>query len=280
MVDSTNPLAKHFRQAQLYLKLPSKGRWYPTGSIEMPDTGELPVYAMTAKDELTLKTPDALLNGQSTVDVIQSCLPNIKDAWQMPAVDIDAVLIAIRQATYGNAMEFVSVCTHCSKKNENTVDLGMISQTVVCPNFDTTLKVDGLELFFKPQNYKQFNSSSMENYEQQRLIALVSDREMSEDEKMVRFQQLFRKLLDITVDQVTKSVAAIKTEDNIVVDDKDQLDEFFKNCNRTVWEAAKNHIQSYGDANPLKKIPIVCEHEECGKPYETPLIFETSSFFA
>ena len=31
-------------------------------------------------DEITFKTPDALLNGQATVDVIQSCIPNIKDA--------------------------------------------------------------------------------------------------------------------------------------------------------------------------------------------------------
>ena len=122
MVNSTNPLAKHFRQPQLYLKLPSQGKWYPQGSIDMPVTGELPVYPMTAKDELILQTPDALLNGQSTVEVIQSCVPSIKDAWKMPSIDLDAVLIAIRQATYGPGMDFFSVCPHCQRKNENTVE--------------------------------------------------------------------------------------------------------------------------------------------------------------
>ena len=80
-----NPLAKHFRQPQLYIQLPSKGKYYPPGTLEMPVTKELPVYPMTAKDELSFMTPDALLNGQGTVDVIQSCIPNIKDAWAMPA---------------------------------------------------------------------------------------------------------------------------------------------------------------------------------------------------
>ena len=71
MVDNrTNPLTKYFRQPKIYLRLPSKGRYYPAGSLDMPDSGELPVYAMTAKDELMFKTPDALLNGESVVEVI------------------------------------------------------------------------------------------------------------------------------------------------------------------------------------------------------------------
>ena len=94
-----NPLQKYFRQPKIYLSLPSKGHWYPEGAIEMTENGELPVYAMTAKDELAFKTPDALLNGQSVVDVVKSCLPNIKDPWLMPSIDVDAILIAIRIAT-------------------------------------------------------------------------------------------------------------------------------------------------------------------------------------
>ena len=76
-----NPLQKYFRQPKIYIKLPSNGKWYPNGSLEVTDNMEFPVYAMTARDELMFKTPDALLNGQSTVDVIQSCVPSIKNAW-------------------------------------------------------------------------------------------------------------------------------------------------------------------------------------------------------
>ena len=72
--------AGHFRSAKIYITLPSEGKYYPDDCLDMPESGELPVMPMTAKDELALKTPDALLSGQATVDLIQSCIPNIKNA--------------------------------------------------------------------------------------------------------------------------------------------------------------------------------------------------------
>ena len=75
--------------------MPSKGVYYPTGSITLDENGEVGVYPMTAKDEIVMKTPDALLTGKSTVEVIQSCIPAIKDAWQVPSIDVDTILIAI-----------------------------------------------------------------------------------------------------------------------------------------------------------------------------------------
>jgi hypothetical protein len=279
MVNSTNPLAKHFRQPQLYLKLPSQGRWYPPGSLELPVTKELPVFPMTAKDELILKTPDALLNGQSTVEVIQSCIPAIKDAWQMPAVDLDAILIAIRHATYGAGMDFVSVCPHCKRKNENTVDLSVLSSQITCPDFESTLKVEDLEIYIKPQTYQQFNKASLENYEQQRLLSVVNDNTLSEEEKLIQFNSVFKRLLSLTVDQVSKSVAAIKTEEGVLVEDAVQLHEFFENCNKIIWDAVRLKLESFGEQSPLKKVPVICEHEDCTKDYETPLVFEQSSFF-
>lgn len=102
---SQNPLARHFRQPKLFITLPSGGNYYPQGTLEPTENMQFPVFAMTAKDEIMFKTPDALLNGQSTVSVIQSCMPNIKNAWMVPSIDIDAILVAIRIATYGDKMD-------------------------------------------------------------------------------------------------------------------------------------------------------------------------------
>jgi len=70
-----NPLASFYRQPKIYVRLPSKGEFYTPGSLDVSENGEYPVYAMTAKDELLFKTPDALLNGTSTVELIKSCIP-------------------------------------------------------------------------------------------------------------------------------------------------------------------------------------------------------------
>nr|NIU01198.1 hypothetical protein [Nitrosopumilaceae archaeon]NIU85959.1 hypothetical protein [Nitrosopumilaceae archaeon]NIV66026.1 hypothetical protein [Nitrosopumilaceae archaeon]NIX61800.1 hypothetical protein [Nitrosopumilaceae archaeon] len=51
-----NPLKQYFRQPTIHISLPSNGKYYSEGSIEIPESGELPVYPMTAIDEITYKT--------------------------------------------------------------------------------------------------------------------------------------------------------------------------------------------------------------------------------
>ena len=70
-----NPLSGYYRQPKIYIRLPSGGEYYPEGALDVSENGDYPVFAMTAKDELMLKTPDALLSGESTVEVIKSCVP-------------------------------------------------------------------------------------------------------------------------------------------------------------------------------------------------------------
>jgi hypothetical protein len=62
---SNNPLQQYFRQPAIYVQLPSQGKFYPAGTLNPSTTGEYPVYPMTAIDEITYRTPDALFNGQA-----------------------------------------------------------------------------------------------------------------------------------------------------------------------------------------------------------------------
>jgi hypothetical protein len=47
-----NPLANYFRQPKIFVALPSKGLFYPEGALDVSETGEYAVYAMTYKNEL------------------------------------------------------------------------------------------------------------------------------------------------------------------------------------------------------------------------------------
>ena len=69
MTENTNPLNKYFRQASIYVALPS-GTDYPPEVVSPSKTGKIGVMPMTARDEIKFKTPDALMNGQGIVDVI------------------------------------------------------------------------------------------------------------------------------------------------------------------------------------------------------------------
>ena len=64
-IPMTNPLLKAYRSSSLYISLPSGGKFYKE-KPKLSADGELAVYAMTARDELITKTPDALFNGEAT----------------------------------------------------------------------------------------------------------------------------------------------------------------------------------------------------------------------
>lgn len=277
---SQNPLARHFRQPILYIKLPSQGRWYPDNSIEIPVTGEVPIYAMTAKDELTIKTPDALMNGGSTVSVIESCCPAIKDAWKMPSVDLDPILIAIRIATYGNRMDFVAVCPHCKHSTETALDLEALMGKIVLPNWDEAIKIDGLEIALKPQNYEDFNKNNMINFEEQRIIQVVQNQDISEEERNKQFETLFHKLLETGTNQLIRSISGITLEDGTVVTNIEFIKEFLDNCDQKFWVEIKKHLENIRNQNSWNQVDIICENEECGKEFTTPFVFEQSNFFA
>ena len=145
-----NPLANWYRQPKIYVRLPSKGKFYAAGSLDVSSSEEYPVYAMTAKDELMFKTPDALLSGQSTVEVIKSCMPAIIDPWQMPSIDLDFCLIAIRIATYGDNMEVGSTCPYCDAKNDYEIDLNAWLQIFNRFTFKDSIEVGPLLIHIRP----------------------------------------------------------------------------------------------------------------------------------
>lgn len=276
---STNPLAKHFRQPVLHIKLPSNGRWYPEGALDLPVTGEVPIYAMTARDEITMKTPDALMNGSSTVHAIQSCCPSIVDPWKMPLVDLDTLLISIRIASYGKEMEFTCVCPACQTVVEKGLDLTVILDKITLGNWDNTIKFDKLEITLKPQSYEEYNKNNMTNFDEQRILQLVRDQDIPDDEKSKKFDELFQNLIATGIGQVSRSVASIKVGDTVVTD-QTHIVEFFNNCDRNIWEAVKAELETIKKQNNYTDLTITCTNEECNNEFVTPFIFEQTNFFA
>jgi len=275
-VAANNPLFKHFRQPALYLKLPSQGRFWPDAAIDLPVTGEIPVYPMTVKDEITLKTPDALMNGVGVIETIQSCCPNIKDAWKMPVIDLDAVLIAIRLASYGHDMDITTTCRNCSSENDNTVDLRMVLDRLHIPEFQSE-RIDNLTFKFKPQAFEQNNKVGLIQYEQQRLIDAVTNSALTDEEKKAQFDEIFPKLTDLSVMTVVNNIESIMLEDGSQVVEEHYIKEFLFNCERSVYTEIKNKIDSIIKQLQIEPVEIACP--ECQAVYQAELNFNQTSFF-
>jgi hypothetical protein len=278
-----NPLRKYFRQPKVYITLPSKGKFYPAGAIETPDNGEYPVCAMTAKDELTMKTPDALLNGQATVDVIKSCIPAIKNPWSMPSIDLDAALIAIRIATYGDKMEITTKVPNTGEDRKFDVDLRQLLNRLVTADYDTTLEVNNMKINIRPLKYKEFTDASLKTFEEQRIFALVNNDSVPDEEKLVKFNQSFKKLTDLTVSTLSRSITSISIGDTEVTNQK-YIDEFINNADKDFYNSITAHVEKQRDRFQLEPLKVQSSEEDIAagapKEYEVSITFDQSNFFA
>lgn len=276
-MSQSNPLAKHFRQPAIFLKLPSQGKYWKEGSIDLPVTGDLPVYPMTTKDEITLRTPDALLNGQGVVDVIQSCCPNIKNAWEMPNNEADPILIALRIASYGSTMSINTNCSHCNAENRYDVDLNQVLDTVRFPNFEQKLTQDGLTFKFKPQTYLTANKANLAAFEEQKLLEILLQQSTEDDKKLAEFNTRLQKLNELNVDLLAESVEYIQTEEGEKVVNTQFIKEFFDNANSATVKEVQKSINEINKQSQIPNMRVVCD--SCEKDYEVSLEFNYSSFF-
>jgi hypothetical protein len=277
-----NPLRKYFRQPKVYITLPSKGDFYQEGVLEMTENKEFPVFAMTAKDELIIKTPDALLNGQATVDVIQSCIPNIKSAWQMPSVDLDACLVAIRIATYGESLDITTKVPVLGEDRQFTVDLRQVLNKLVTPTFDYKLKIGDIGVELRPLTYKEFTETNLKTFEEQRIFTLVNDDELDDAERLNRFGQSFKKLTDLTVGMLTKSIAKLTIGDEEVTNPT-FINEFIDNVDKEFFKSITDHLEEQRKKFAIEPIKVESNEEDVAagvpKTWEVPITFDQSNFF-
>jgi hypothetical protein len=276
MTHTDNPLKKYFRHPEIHLKLPSGGNFYPPGTLDLPPTGEIPIYPMTAIDEITSRTPDALFNGSALVNIIGSCAPSIKDPWSMPTIDVSALLAAIRLASYGHEMDLMTVCPACSNEQEVTVDLRNVLDSLRPPNYSTPMVVGDMEINFMPLSYKQLNDISRLQFDDQISLRATSDSNLDDNEKREKMGEAYRRLTMLTVRSVAGSIRSIKTSDALVTE-FDHILEFLTNCPKAIHESIKSRIIEIRSTSDFQPIPMVCP--ECSHQYNQDFALDMTNFF-
>jgi hypothetical protein len=279
---SSNPLAKHFRQPKIYIKLPSNGEYYDNG-LEKTENGEYPVLGMTARDELMDKTPDALLNGQATVDVIQSCFPHIKNAWNVPSIDLDAILIAIRIATFGEKLDITFKVPGLNEERLYEVDLRILLDQIQSQTYANVLQINDCTIELRPTSYRFFTNIALKTFEQQRIFSLLRDNNISEQEKLEKIQDSFSKLTDMNLELIKNSILSVGFAGEPSVTNREHIEEFVNNSEKEIFSAIIQHVETEKNKFSLKPLTVTFskEDQEKGAPetLEVPVLLDQSNFF-
>lgn len=277
----SNPLISAYRKPSLYINLPSGGKYYdPAPKLSVDQ--ELAVYAMTARDELITKTPDALFNGEASVSLIQSCCPDIPNPRQIPVNDLMVIMLAIRQASYGDDIEVEVECPQCQHKN----NVGVNCQSIIDgamqkaqPSNSITLN-EGFEVVLKPYSLQDRNTLQIQQIKQVKMIEGLQNAQIDDQARQDMFGKTFVELAELTIDLVVNSVDSVRTpgSDGEIVDNKDMIRDWLKSITSKDYEQIKAKVEELSADGINNNFSIKCE--SCDHEWKTEVELDVTNFFA
>lgn len=279
---SNNPLKSHFRAPKLFTRLPSGGNFYTDGVVNLSETGELEIYAMTSRDEVMMRNPDALLNGESVAQIIASCVPAVKRPRELLGADVDALMVAIQGATFGDEVTVQSDCPECGN---TVVGAGSVQASLATmKEVPSGVKVktdDGLVIDLRPVTYETTIAAGVSNFQNARSmqsIALIDD----DMEKLKAFNDSYMKMAELNFLVILDSIYSIsgtdENGDEFIVTDRDNIREYMENCDSDVGKNVSEQVNILSEAGIDKTVTIQCQEEKCGHVFETTLEFNPVNF--
>ena len=272
---SDNPLKQYFRKPQLFIKLPSNGRFWPEGSLTLPATGELPVLSMTASDELYLMTPDALMNGDAVVSLIQNCMPNIIDAWQTPSVDLETILVSIRIASVGDKLGIESTCPKCKESREYDIDLKSLALIESPDIWESELTLGNLTLNFRPLSFQILNNYNQSVFQIRKRLQQIPDIEDPDIKEQIT-NQTMNDYSQLDLQFIIDTIVSIRADGHMVTN-SEHIAEFISNCDKKTYSKIRDHVEKLKATTHCQEVDSTCA--DCGHRYATNITLDYTSFF-
>jgi hypothetical protein len=278
-----NPLSQFYRRPGNFIELPSGGRFYKNPP-KLSETNELAVYPMTAKDEMVLKNPDSLLNGEALKHVLASVAPDIKDVNEIPAPDIDAILVSMRMASYGDDME-LDVSHRCNasegKSQRITVSLGGVLATLkpISQEVGNVTLSSGIRVELKPYTLDAQSRLLRQQFVTMRqLQALESKENSSVDQKAEVANKGYAALVDLSQETLAQSIMSVTLPDGTQVTNYAHIYDWVKNLDRASNERLDQELKKFGTYGITREVTVKCDY--CGEEYKSDMLFDPTSFFA
>jgi hypothetical protein len=282
MNQAENPLSKFYRTATLSVKLPSRGKYYSDGVVELNDDDEVGILPMTAQDELVLQNPDALLNGEAVTKVIKSCVPDVKIPKKLLNCDIDVLMIAIRVASYGDDAMMEQNCPKCKEKNSFTLNLDNLLNhaDTLDEEYETVLDSE-LTVYIAPSKFENVVKQQKAAFHNTKLEQAIRDPDLSDEQRLKILSQVFEKMANLTFEQTLDSISKVVFTDGegelIEVTDKKHISQWLNNTEKNSIDAIQDKISEVNSIGIEKTLQAKCMH--CEYMWEATIEFNPVNFF-
>lgn len=276
MTATKNPLALYFRKPGVHIKLPTNGAFMPKDSVEFSLKGEVAVFPMRSADELLLKSPDALMNGYAIEKLIESCVPAITFPRLISSPDLDALLLAIRAATYGEIIDLTLVCPECQVTNEVKRNLGYMIGTMTFVQPENPVRLtDEIIVYLKPYNMENATALGVVSFEETRAIQSVEQAPLVD--RSQQMNKSMQHLADVTTRLMADCVIRVVVP-NDQVTDKEMILQFIQNIGKEWTDRIQAKLDELNKAGIDKSFEITCAG--CGHEWKSQIEFDPTTFFA
>lgn len=256
-MSENNPLQSYFRKPKLSIVLPSHGQWYPENSLQLNAEGKLDIYAMTASDDIKMRTGDPTFSGKTICEVVKSCCPGILEPDHIPNVDIDSILLAIRIASFGNIIEFTLAVPNTTLTRKVTMDgIQLLKAFNHSPTLwddsVTIIDEDGqsLALTLLPLPMYEIFAMTKKMFQNQQQLNKVIQNDTISDEEVFRknLSDITQNAIEITCNSI-KSIKIVTNTNEVIADlvkenpqDLIQIVNVIKGMDVEYFNAIKTHL--------------------------------------
>lgn len=274
-----NPLINYFREKEVYVPLPTQGKYYDPQIENLSVDGEIGVRPMTAKDEIMMKTPDTLFNGTALVNLVESVAPDVKDAYNLKIPDVDAILTASRVATYGKNITVNAACPKCEADGLYDVDLTSILAKIHKIIDDDEIEVQGLTVKLQPNSLSCVTAKTI-NYSKSFALQIDINRDtdnLKENEE--KFKQATELIAATEIAIMADGIRCVVLPDGTEVNDKQQIVDWLTNTNSNTFKIIQEKIVKLNESGVPMMYNFKCGEEKCGDEFTTTVDLNPSFFF-
>lgn len=281
-MNKMNPLSKYTKVEVLYTKLVSNNVIkYPAGVL-VNDTVECGICARSARDELMFNNPDALMNGEAVANVIENCVPNIGDARKLFVPDVELLLIGIKLATKEREYHIEVDCPECGHHGAFERDLQFLLDSAELLEEQPELlleDVGGLLLKFKPHTWEEYSVFGQKMFQQQKKARMLEDlEEMSDEEKMEMFSQIFEEMTKLSFDMIVANIDSIETVEGDKITEREFIAEWLGAQPAFILKQIREKSDLINNIGVSHEMDVGCS--SCGHEWTIEnLQFDPSNFF-
>lgn len=275
---AANPLSQYFRQVKLYMKLPGGTSYYTPDVIEFNDMGEIGIMPMTGQDEMLLKNPDALLNGEALVEVIKDCAPAVKNVKLLLANDVDAIITAIRYATFNDALETDINCPSCGHKNNFKLNLQYSIDNMQFLESEYVVNLEsGVSVFVRPYIFPEMLKAMHMQFEQTKLARQMDNDNLTDGQRSALFTKTFKEIATIKFDLMAGTIIKVVDEaKGVNVTDKKFIKEFVLNIDKKSADKIGDLLKMISKVGVKKTFTAKCG--KCNHEWENDIDFNPVNF--